>query len=1172
MKLNFTKVLLLLLLLLQQAPSFSQRMINAVNTPDIANFNGWVNTPNPITGYVFSGTTNRIGTSIATNGGLYAIPNKGLGYRPSSSANSFILTGTYRNNTGAAIAVGDTIQVSYRAEVIDANSRIPGWEVTVAGQTNSTFNWLSTQGTQIKTHKFVSTSAIANNTNFSLVFEADRGTGSGSSPLIGINDITVTILPAAAICPTPSITTQPSDTHVLPSNTATFNVSAINVTTYQWQWRATASGTWAAVTATQGTGGTTASFTTVPMTPAMDGYQYRVVLSNTCGSTTMSAASNPATLTLDCTNPVVTMQPSDTTVIAGVPAGFSITATDATSYQWQWRINSTAAWTDVTAAEGAGGNTDSFTTIATAPQMNGYQYRVVLTNNCGTTFTNTAVLNICAPPQVMMQPSDTIVPTGNVAVFETEADGASSCQWQWRAGNTAAWADVTASEGTGGTTDSFTTVATTAQMNGYQYRAVLTNTCGTTLTNSAVLNICMQPLVTMQPSDTIVPTGNVAVFEVAAGNATAYQWQWRANNTATWADVTAAEGTGGTTDSFTTVAATSQMNGYQYRVVVTNACSGTLNTTVFTGSATLSICMPPVVMMQPADTIVTIGNVAVFEVTATHATAYQWQWRSGSTANWQDVTLAEGTGGTTDSFTTVAATPQMNGYQYRVILTNECGATTVTNMQSDSATLSICMPPVIMAQVVNTTVVPGASAVFEVTATNATSYQWQWRAGNTASWSDATVAQGTGATTSSFTTIAATTAMTGYQYRVIITKACGAGTVTSLVSDTGILTVTCPPAAAITVQPANVAINLGANALFTVEATGAASYQWQIWDAPAAAWLNIAPGTSGYTGQTTDSLIVTAPGLAMDNSKYRVLLSNLCATATTSADAMLTIDAGINVVTNPVSLLSADGFTALTTFTNTGIGQHQSAGIRYSTDGITWNPLVAGGVINNLQPNTQYYYQGYATFNIGTFYGAVLDTFTLAKVAGPTALNALAGGTTIDLTLNPGNNPAYTLYAIAAGSQWVQANGTLGTAAAWLSASDWNAVTINGLMPNTNYCFAVKAKNNDDVETALNTEACIRTVGNVSVNDIATALNSRVAIYPNPSSSGIIQLEYNFVTPVDLQVSVTELGGKLVFATDIKDLSVGQETLDLSKLAPGVYFIKLAAGGQSAGKKLIITK
>jgi len=1174
MKLNFTKALVLLLLLVQNVPSFSQRIINAVNTADQANFNGWVNTPNPITGYVFSGATNRVGTSVATNGGLYAIPNRGLGYRPSSSASTFTLTGTYRNSTGAAIAIGDTIQVSYRAEVIDANSRIPGWEVTVGGQTNAAFNWLSTQGTQTKTHKFVRTTAIANNATFTLVFEADRGTGSGSSPLIGINNISVTILPAAAICATPSVTTQPADISLVAPNTATFSVAAVDVTSYQWQWRATASGNWANVTAAEGTGGTTAAFTTVATTQAMDGYQYRVVLTNTCGSTTQTLNSNAATLTMDCTNPTVTMQPLDTTVMSGVPAGFLINATDVNTYQWQWRANANSTWADVTPAEGTGGTTNAFTTNATTQQMDGYQYRVVLTNACGITLTDSAALTICIPPVLSIQPTDTIAVLGNVAVFEVNATNVTAYQWQWRANANGAWADVTAAEGTGGTTNAFTTIATTAQMNGYQYRVVLTNTCGNTISDSATLALCMPPVVSIQPTDTIAVLGNVAVFEVNATNVTAYQWQWRANANGTWADVTAVQGTGGTTDSFTTIATTAQMNGYQYRVVLTNTCGANVSSTILTDSATLTICTPAVVVTQPSDTIVLLGNTAAFEVAATNVSTYQWQWRANANSNWADVTINEGTGGTTNTFTTVATTQQMNGYQYRVVLTNACGNTTVTHTNTDSASLMICMPPTITTQVAPTTAVVGTHAVFEVAVTNATAYQWQWRAGNTANWMDATILDGTGATTDSFTTIATTMGMNGYEYRVIVTNACGANTVSNIVSDSGVLMVVCPAAAVINTQPAAITINLGANASFSVTATDAATYQWQTWDELTAAWLDITPAATGYSGQNTNTLIITTPGLAMDSSKYRVVVTNLCAITTTSADAMLTIDAGITVTTSPVSILSTDGFTSLTVFTNTGIGQQQAEGVRYSEDGITWNSLVAGGVINGLQPNKQYYYQGYVTFDIGTFYGAILDTVTLANVAGATTLNALTGGTSIELTLNENNNPAYTQYAIASGTNWVQANGTLGTAATWMTAADWNAIIVSELVPNTNYCFAVKARNNAGVETVLGTEVCIMTdtAVNVSVRDIAAALNNLVIVYPNPATSGFVHLKYNFATAIDLNVSITDLSGKIVFTTDFKSLKSGQQTLDLSKLAQGIYFLKLSAEGQSAGKKIMISK
>ncbi len=56
----------------------------------------------------------------------------------------------------------------------------------------------------------------------------------------------------------------------------------------------------------------------------------------------------------------------------------------------------------------------------------------------------------------------------------------------------------------------------------------------------------------------------------------------------------------------------------------------------------------------------------------------------------------------------------------------------------------------------------------------------------------------------------------------------------------------------------------------------------------------------------------------------------------------------------------------------------------------------------------------------------------------------------------------------------MQANGTLGTTAVWLAFSALPE-TVTGLSPLTAYCFQVKARNEDQVETALSTQACVTT-------------------------------------------------------------------------------------------------
>jgi hypothetical protein len=85
---------------------------------------------------------------------------------------------------------------------------------------------------------------------------------------------------------------------------------------------------------------------------------------------------------------------------------------------------------------------------------------------------------------------------------------------------------------------------------------------------------------------------------------------------------------------------------------------------------------------------------------------------------------------------------------------------------------------------------------------------------------------------------------------------------------------------AITTQPANRTVCAGTNAIFTVTATNAVSYQWQSWNG--SAWVNIA-------GATASSLTLNAVTLSMNTNSYRVIVIGPC-TNTTSTHASLYVN------------------------------------------------------------------------------------------------------------------------------------------------------------------------------------------------------------------------------------------------------------------------------------------
>lgn len=90
-------------------------------------------------------------------------------------------------------------------------------------------------------------------------------------------------------------------------------------------------------------------------------------------------------------------------------------------------------------------------------------------------------------PTISTQPTNQTEQIPNTATFNVTSGDTSSYQWQVSTDGGTIWNNVTG--GTGATTNSYTTGATSAAMDGNLYRCVLTNACGNTPSNSATLNL-----------------------------------------------------------------------------------------------------------------------------------------------------------------------------------------------------------------------------------------------------------------------------------------------------------------------------------------------------------------------------------------------------------------------------------------------------------------------------------------------------------------------------------------------------------------------------------------------------------------------------------------------------------------------------------------------------------
>ena len=108
------------------------------------------------------------------------------------------------------------------------------------------------------------------------------------------------------------------------------------------------------------------------------------------GGTVTGSLSGGSTVT----TPNITAQPTGQTVTEGSVADFSITASDAQTYQWQQRTDSGSSWTDISDATSA-----SYTINSTTISMSGYQYRCVVKSASGVgVISNAATLTVQAKP------------------------------------------------------------------------------------------------------------------------------------------------------------------------------------------------------------------------------------------------------------------------------------------------------------------------------------------------------------------------------------------------------------------------------------------------------------------------------------------------------------------------------------------------------------------------------------------------------------------------------------------------------------------------------------------------------------------------------------------------------------------------------------------------------
>jgi hypothetical protein len=833
-----------------------------------------------------------------------------------------------------------------------------------------------------------------------------------------------------------------------------------------------------------------------------------------------------------CTAAAITTQPLNAAICAGGNATFTLTAT-GTSFQWQQSINGGGVWTNITnGGIYSGATTTTLNLTGVTALMNTYQHRCVVTGSCAplTATSNAGVLTVNAATIISSQPAATTICANTNTAFNVIATGTAIIyQWQLSTDGGTTFNNIA----NGGiysnvTTATLNITGANAAMNNYRYRCVLNSSCGLQNSNAAVLTVNSLPVITNQPANTAVCTGNTVTFIVTAtGTGLTYQWQQSIDGGITFNNIG-----GANTASYSFISSLVQ-NGYQFRCIV----GGTCTPVATSAAATLSVGNSLVINNQPVNTTACTGGTATYTIAVSGTVTYQWQESTNGGTTYTNI--ANGaiySGATTATLQLTGVTETANNNLYRCTISGSC-----PSISSNGALLTVNTLPSLLTQPSATSVICAAqNTSFTVVASGtAITYQWQLSTDGGATFTN--LANGgvySNATTATINITGATAAMNNYRYRCIVSGAC----TPAIQSNVSVLTVNTP--VTLLANPANSIICENSNTSFAINVTGTLpAYQWQVSADGGATFSNIINGGI-YTGASTAALGLTGVTYSLNNKQYRCIITGAAGCTVVNSNA-----GTLSVNAAPAAFALTGGGSYCAGGTGVAIGLNNSAiGFNYQLklNGINTGTALAGtGTVLNFGNK----------LSIGTYTVTATNNATGCTLALPGS---------VSIVINP--LPTVTLAAAPYQKLFPGLVTTL-TAVVNSTASpitylwykDGNNIT------NTANTFAVTVSNSGTYKVAVtDANGCVNQSQLVSIADSS---NSKLFIYPSPNNGQFSVVYYNTSnTSVKRMVTIFSSKGEKVYHNEF---TVSQPyqllNIDLRRNGADVYYVILT---DENGKKL----
>lgn len=569
------------------------------------------------------------------------------------------------------------------------------------------------------------------------------------------------------------------------------------------------------LTLTLGTSGATLSGTPAAGT----GGSYPITLSASNGVLPNATQ----TLTIQVNEaPAITTNPVGLTVEPGGTATFTAAASGTPAPTVQWQRNTGSGFANI------GGATSTTYSFTSASGDNGTTYRAVFTNTVSSATTTAATLRVGSGPAFTSAASATFA-VGTAGSFAVTTAGTPTPTSITQTAGVLPTGLTLVQDPLGGSTATLSGTPAAGTAGTYTVTLTASNGFVPDATQTLTIQVNEAPVITTQPTDQTVVSGDVATFTAAATGAPAPTVQWQQQVGGVFTDIAGATST---TYSITTTDADDLT---VVRAVFTNTAG-----TATSDPATLHLGVVPT-FSSPDSATFAVGTAGSFTLTTTGRPATTGITRISGVLPQGLTFTPTPLDGTTATISGTPAAGTAGTYTIQVRASN--GFFTAA---TQTLTIQVNEAPAITAQPADATVAPGDTATFTAAASGTPTPTVQWQSNSGSGFLDIP-----GATSGTYS-VATIEADNGTTFRAVFTNAAGS-------TPTGAATLhvgTVPSFSG----PTSATFTVGTAGSLTITSDGTPAAVLSVDSStPLPSWLIFTPGrTEAGTGGGTPPLLLRA--------------------------------------------------------------------------------------------------------------------------------------------------------------------------------------------------------------------------------------------------------------------------------------------------------------------------